>query len=516
MTVPTAAAGGDYNVVPYLSKPFAQSAPTRLAALAAMFGLSPPAVTGCRMLELGCASGGNLIPLALRFPGARFRGVDLTERHVADGRARVAALDLGNVSIEQGDIGALDLKGERFDFIVCHGVYSWVPAPVREAILRLCGEHLADNGVAYVSYNVHPGWHLRGVIRDMMVYHAGMDGDPKLRIARARWVLDNIAKSSRAGSPYGDMLRGEARLLAGMEDSYILGEFLERENAPCYFRDFAASAAAHGLAYLCEAEIGQCIPEQMSPEIGKLCRTMSGNNLIPLEQYMDFFKGRTFRQTLLVKAAQAGKVERLLTPQRAAQLHFSARLAVAAKDDGSWTFTGANGATLTTRDEAVHRAFARLSEVCPATRTVRELAAEARALDREAAILDAAFKAVLAGVVEVASVPLRLEPAAATRPKPKAARLARLDAGQRSAWTTGPNHTVVPIDVVCACLLPLMDGSNDREALQKALLNAVRDGRIRLMDNKTGLALSGTALDAAAADHVARAIAKLAETGLLS
>jgi methyltransferase family protein/predicted methyltransferase family protein len=204
----------------------------------------------CSMLELGCASGGNIIPLAMRFPGSRFRGVDLTERHVRDGQARVQELGLGNIRIEQGDIAALDLAGERFDYIVCHGVYSWVPSTVRDAILRISADNLTENGVAYVSYNVYPGWQLRGVIRDMMIYHAGTEGDPRTRVAKARWVLDNIAKSSPGDTPYGEMLRSEAKLLAGMDDSYILGEFLERENAPCYFRDFAAKAEAHRLVYL--------------------------------------------------------------------------------------------------------------------------------------------------------------------------------------------------------------------------------------------------------------------------
>src|SRR5262245_4485237 len=157
-----------------------------------MFGLASPVVSQCSMLELGCASGGNIIPLAVRFPGSRFLGVDLTERHVFDGQARIRELCLGNIRIQQGDIAALELGGERFDYIVCHGVYSWVPPPVRDAILRISADNLADNGVVYVSYNVFPGWQLRGVIRDMMIYHAGTEGDPSTRVAKARWALDNI------------------------------------------------------------------------------------------------------------------------------------------------------------------------------------------------------------------------------------------------------------------------------------------------------------------------------------
>jgi SAM-dependent methyltransferase len=204
MTEPTAAAsapaaGGDFNVLPYISKPFPQSAPARLAALATLFGLSPPAVSEARVLELGCASGGNIIPLALRFPGARFLGVDLAERHVQEGRERIDALELKNIRLE-ADLTTLDLKGERFDYIICHGVYSWVPEAAREAILRIVGESLADNGVAYLSYNVYPGWQLRNVVRDMMVYHAGPEaGEDAAGQDRAPADARAHARSARLG-----------------------------------------------------------------------------------------------------------------------------------------------------------------------------------------------------------------------------------------------------------------------------------------------------------------------------
>ncbi len=520
------APGGDYNLVPYGSKPFQQSQPPRLAALATLFGLQPADVTRCSVLELGCASGGNIIPLALRFPGSRFRGIDLTERHVRDAQARIDALGLSNICIEQGDIGTLDLGQDRFDYIICHGVYSWVPPAVREAMLRIISRNLADSGVAYISYNVLPGWHMRGAIRDMMVYHAGMDGDPNMRVAKARWVLDNIAKSTRGSTPYTDMLRGEAKLLATLEDSYILGEFLERENAPCYFRDFVARAEEHGLTYLCEAEIQQCIAENISPDVGALIRVMSQNKLVPFEQYMDFFKGRTFRQTLLVKEAHTSKIERTIQPHRARNLHVSARTTIADKGDGSAVFTGMSGATLHTGNTAAREAVKRLSHVFPDTRTVAELAAEVRAAgvgtdrasviaggDVEAGVLDAVFKMVLAGIAEVSTVPLRIRKGGTDLPK--ATPLARLDASQGFGWTTGPTHGVVPLDVVAMAVLPFMDGSHGREALQEKLLMAVREGRVRLIDNTTKADLEGERLTSAAGQHLSAALESLAAVGLL-
>ena len=517
MTDLASAPGGDYNLVPYVSAPFPQSQPPRLAALAAMFGLTSPEVSQCSMLELGCASGGNIIPLAMRFPGSKFRGVDLTERHVLDGQARVRELGLENIHIEQGDLAALELGGERFDYIVCHGVYSWVPPPVRDAILRISADNLTKNGIAYVSYNVYPGWHLRGVIRDMMIYHAGTEGEPRLRIAKARWVLDNIAKSSRGGTPYGEMLRSEAKLLAGMDNSYILGEFLERENAPCYFRDFAAMAGAHGLVYLCETELHQCIPEHISAEVGPMIRTMSRNNLIPLEQYIDFFKGRSFRQTLLVKAKRAKKIERQLVPERVRGLHVSGRMSSTDKGDGTFVLSSPTGASLVTHHPGVCQAMERLSAVFPATRTVGELAGEGRAAyravaDLDSAILDAVFNMIVIGLLSVSTVPLRPK-AAGT--KPRAWPLSRLDGLQGRSWTTSPAHSIVKLDPICTALLPILDGAHDRDALRQKLLATVQEGHIRLLDKVTGSELQAQALQAAAEEHVTLALDKLAASGLL-
>lgn len=497
------APGGHYNAVPYFSKPYPESQPPRLAALAALYGLAAPGASQCRVLELGCASGGNIIPLALRFPGSRFRGVDLAERHVRDAEIRIAALGLKNIRIEQGDIAALDLGAERFDYIVCHGVLSWVPPRVQDAMLRICAENLADNGIAYVSYNVHPGWQLRKVMRDMMLYRAGTETDPGLRVGTARAALDGIAKAARAGDPFVALLRSEAEMLREQDDSYILSEYLEQENWPSYFHDFAARVQSFGLAYLCDAELQHCIPDTIGADAAAAVRALAGGDFIALEQYMDFFKGRSFRRSLLVKPAQAARIDRTLQPSRAKGLHVSGRFTCTEQGRGTWAFESARGGTLTTGSEVVRRALAKLSDVFPATRTVRELAAEVRALDQEAVILDAVFTLMLAGLVEVSSVPLRVSAVAANRAKPKAGRLARLDAQQGGTWTTDPAHNMVPLGEVCAMLLPFLDGTHDRDALKAKLLAAAA--------GEGGLRLEEAAVHA----RVAAAIETLAAAALL-
>jgi SAM-dependent methyltransferase/methyltransferase-like protein len=514
--------GGDYNVVPYDSMPFPQSEPSRLAGLARLFGLEPPPVSRARVLELGCASGGNIIPVAARFPEARFVGIDLSARHVAEGRERISELDLSNIEIRQGDLTEISLGSETFDYIICHGVYSWIPRAAQEAVLKIAAESLSPTGVAYVSYNVFPGWQMRNVVRDIMLYHAGERGEPRQRIAKARWALEQMAKFTREDSPYGAMLRSEAKTLVGMNDSYILGEFLAADNAPCYFRQFIARAEAHKLTYLCESELPLCLPENLSPEVGQLIRTMSANQLIPLEQYIDFFIGRTFRQTLLVHARQAAHIKRTLTPDRVGHLHVSGRIGFSAADSAAdrFVFRDPAGRMLTTGDKLVRNALERLGAAYPETRTVgqllKEVATSAGPPVTQAAtrIADAVFKMVVGGLVAVSAEPVRTGRAAATTPK--AWRVARIDAAAKRQSTTNLRHEVARFDVVSRALVPALDGNHDRAALQERLLRAVRGGEIRLVDNKSGQPIAeGAALTAAVAEHVDLALQRLADGALL-
>lgn len=148
-----------YNQFPYSSHAYPHSAPEQLQAIAHVFGHSAPSVGTARVLELGAAGGGNLIPAAIRNPAMRAVGVDLSDVQVEMARARAHELGLQNIEFVQADLA--ELEGEalgEFDYIICHGLYSWVPPQVQEAMLRICGNNLAPGGLAFVSYNTYPGW----------------------------------------------------------------------------------------------------------------------------------------------------------------------------------------------------------------------------------------------------------------------------------------------------------------------------------------------------------------------
>ena len=139
-----------YDEMPYTSYPFADTHPSRLAAIAQIFGLNPPALENARILELGCASGGNLTPLALYYPNMQLVGVDYSSVQVNEGIEAIKKLGLKNVELKHMSIADITPELGLFDYIICHGVYSWIPKEVQDAILRVCNENLVKNGVAYV------------------------------------------------------------------------------------------------------------------------------------------------------------------------------------------------------------------------------------------------------------------------------------------------------------------------------------------------------------------------------
>src|SRR6478752_7458358 len=117
-----------YDELPYPTRPRYSTHPDCLALLATLAGMQPTPIDRCRMLELGCGPGGNLLPLADAFPHSQFVGVDLSARQIEMGQEIVRALAMPNLQLEAKSILDIDASLGEFDYIVAHGVYSWVPA----------------------------------------------------------------------------------------------------------------------------------------------------------------------------------------------------------------------------------------------------------------------------------------------------------------------------------------------------------------------------------------------------
>jgi methyltransferase-like protein len=508
-----------YDEVPYESYPFAQSHPDRLATVATLLGLKPPPVDRCRVLELGCASGGNLIPMALTVPESTFLGIDLSRRQIADGRRVVDALGLKNIELRHQSILDVTPETGRFDYVVCHGIYSWVPPAVQDKILDICRQNLAPSGVAYVSYNTYPGWHMRSMIRRMMLYHASHFQQPQARLQQARALLDFLVESAGTeNSPYSAILKSEVEIVRNSRDSYLFHDHLEECNDPIYFYEFVERVTAKRLRYLGEADISVMVPRNFRPEVEQVLQRLS-TDIIHTEQYMDFVRNRMFRQTLLchqdLTPVYGLKPERLLGLYMA-----SPAKPVSAQPDiystAAEQFRGLGEITLTSQEPLVKAAMVHLADVWPREVRFEELRdaarqrldapiiadeiTAARDTQRLGECLLTFYTSASTRLIElhVHPTPLKLQ----LSDRPVASPLARLQA-EAGNNVTNLRHEVITLEHFNRHVVRQLDGTHDRAALVDILTELVaqdvlsmRDGDVVIRDVATIRQHLRTALDA--------------------
>jgi methyltransferase-like protein/SAM-dependent methyltransferase len=520
-----------YDEAPYESYPHPQSAPGQLAAIAWMFGLDPPDVNGARVLEIGCAAAGNLIPFAATHPLARTVGIDLSKVQIEQGRRRVRALGLDNVELMHIDVAHLDLAAMgQFDFIICHGVYSWVPDQVQEAILAACSQLLSPAGVAYVGYNTYPGWKAREIVRDAMLLSVGDSTTIGERLSRARTMVDFLQK---AAQPDGVVARAlsDYQLIAAAAggDYYLLHEELEIFNAPCYFRDFVDRAREHGLEYLAEAKPEYSFVSNYGPTVSDHLLDHADDQIL-LEQHLDFVVNRHFRQTLLVPAERAPQISRRLGRTRCRRMHFAASLppfsGETRLDDSSQQYGDPDGGNLVTRDAGLKAAIDALTDRWPWTLSWQELVDVARARlarvgiaaapDFEARIDRLLECLIIQGQARYRLAPVSPEPACTpVRLNEAARRMAELTREDADAFVFNQWHELLPLSAVDRHLLPLLDGRRDRQALVEALMDVVDQGLIRI-DRDDGQMLDEEGLRDVLAQQVDALPQRLAEMKLMS
>jgi SAM-dependent methyltransferase len=485
----------DYDATPYQSDAFPQSAPGRLAAIAHVFGLDVPDVSRARVLEIGCAAGGNLLPFAVGHPAARVMGIDLSQVQINQGRTRVADLGLDNLELVAGDIARMDLASlGEFDFVIAHGVYSWVPPNVQDALLAALRRLLAPHGVAYVSYNVYPGWKSKEVMRDAMLLASGVSTAPDEKVREARGMADFLEEVAPNDGVLARVLAEFRAREEGFGDSYLLHDELETFNAPCYFYEMLGRARGHGLEYLAEARPETMFPANHGPKLAEYLREKCGGVQVLVEQYLDFAVNRTFRESLLVHAERAPQIRFDPDPGRYGPLHFAAWTPPVGGptviDHSRQEYEVADGATLFTNDPGLKATLEVLNARWPWTLSRRELVDALHARLVSAGLQPSADLAGhvdnLMGVLIVqGQVRYRLDPvlpeptsAASLRLDEPLRRMAELTCSDGDASIFNLWHEPLIPSPVDRHLLPLLDGTRGRDALLQAILRIDRDDPI--------------------------------------
>lgn len=489
-----------YDLVQYPSLPFDRSHPDQLAVMATLFGLEPAPPEKCRVLEIACADGGNIIPMACELPESSFRGFDLAQAVVENGQRMIADLGLSNIRIDQMDLMDAGPELGEFDYIIAHGLYSWVPEPVRDKLMSVTKSLLAPQGVAYISFNALPGCRIREMFREMLLIHLRGVTDPNERIKQAREFLDCVRQSKERSGDMGNFLRIEAEFLLDQGPVVLFHDELGEVYHPVFIHDFAAHAGRFGLQFLAEASFPEMQARKFPQEVLDRTEQWCGGDRVMRELYYDFLRGRVFRRTLLCH--ENLQVSDELIEDRMARLHAASIAKPISstpnlKDGVAEEFTGSRSASAKTAHPLAKAALVLLGKAWPQSLSFDELVTSAARLIGEKpdpeSMIRILFGTFAAGLVELHAFP----PRCVAKPGkfPATTVLARFQAKQGKKITTLRHTTVEAEGELERHLLTLLDGSRDFTDLVRELAPEIAGSRDeaarRLQDNLQKLARFG-------------------------
>ncbi|MCZ6155992.1 class I SAM-dependent methyltransferase [Campylobacter ureolyticus] len=299
-----------YDDVPYMSKVYKESLPENSYLAGLLYGLKMSEIGSARVLELACSMGGNIIPFALNHKNAKVVGVDISSIHIQKAKNLANELNITNIEFYEKNILDIDKSFGEFDYIIAHGVYSWVSDDIKDKILQIFDECLAPNGVAYLSYNTYPGWKGKEILRDIMLYRMEdkEQNNPDLKLELGFDTLAFLKNNSVPGiaktaiDEYYDDLKLRSK-------SYILHEYFEETNRPNYFYEVVNSAKKHNLEFLSEANFKNSVFPPIADELKKALNNECKGDRVRFEQFIDFITDGVFRRSLFVKNEFSKKID---------------------------------------------------------------------------------------------------------------------------------------------------------------------------------------------------------------
>ena len=302
-----------YSELLYKSNPFNYTVPALLEANGKLYGLTPKDSRKARVLELGSSFGGNIITQALYNPEAEYVGIDLTAEQVRKGNEIIEKIGLTNIKLIEKNILDVNEDFGKFDYIIVHGVFSWVPENVKDKIIKICNENLNEEGIAYISYNTYPGWKEPDKIREMMIYANKYFpeislGDKNQRgkafisiVAEQMKIYEDISKKK------GDFIK-QIEEVVGMQDYYVAHEYCEDLNNPLYLNEFVDLIKKGNLEYISDVALRLSIISTYNKDtVDKLQQLSQGDHVIK-EQCLDYILDTKFRRSLVCKNSQAKKL----------------------------------------------------------------------------------------------------------------------------------------------------------------------------------------------------------------
>ncbi|MBR0843387.1 class I SAM-dependent methyltransferase [Bradyrhizobium liaoningense] len=510
-----------YDEVYYPGHVYGLTHPNHLATIATVYGMQPAPVERCRVLELGCGVGGNLLPMAFQYPDSEFVGVDLSGVTIERGRRNIATLGLGNIKLLHCDIMNVDASFGQFDYIIAHGVYSWVPSAVREKMMTIFKQNMAPSGICYVSYNAHPFSHLRDMVRDMMRYHTRRLTGMKEKVGQARAILKFLSEGSKANSVHGAVMRDQCNRVLKAPDELLFHDDLDESAEAFLLHEVVEDAGHHGLQYLSDADFSRRYLAGYSEEVRATLQRFPESEFMARDQYQDFVDGNGFRRTLLCHDN--------LSLSRRIDVNFVTRFHVLSTtspvdpdacvtDDSAMVFENQDGSRVTASNPLLKAAHVCLGRAWPRALSFDELLDGARTLlggrradDDQKVLTEAMFILVCSGEVSfLLSRPFLLKEAT---DHPQASLLARRQAQTGPLVTNLLHQTVQLEDDRTRDFLQLLDGARTIDQITAEMTE--RFGHTIRVDQKDIAGQPTEPLLLSTRESVQRSLAMVGKLGLL-
>ena len=470
----------EYDDLVYPSGVYYFTHPDRLAVTAALNGFEPASVSECRVLELGCSDGGNLHAMASILPNAEFVGVDLSPKQIEIANAAKNDQSLDNLQFLAKSFTDIGDELGKFDYIIAHGLFSWIPQPLQDELLSACSRLMSEKGLAYISYNVEPGANEKMWLRQKLLFHVRNIENTRER-AKAAWdFVHFIAKVQEVQSgPFEGYLK---RIIAESKKlvdplAYFYHEYLEIENHSLMLVDFVAKARTAGLDYVGEACPRNTTLAGIDPGLANVISRFS-NDSIEQEQYIDLALETGFRRAILCRSDQ--NLQRTSSPVFQGDWYASCSGSSSESgDDGSRSFSIKGRRTYRTSDPSTIHVLDILTNRWPASCTLKELqnglvAPEGSSVEQE--LHEVLWSLHLDEIISLHKY--RFPVATEITAKPKMTCNARLGAKQ-GQYVSSIQHSGVSLDdPVASIVLSHLDGNHDRAALINILLQASREGKI--------------------------------------
>jgi SAM-dependent methyltransferase len=511
------------NVFVRLNSPIPQTQPDRLATFARMRGLQPHAAESAAVLEIGCGAGRNLLPLADRYPQATFVGIDVSSSQIAVAQQWAAEAGLANVRFHCSPIDRFAAEGGTFDYIIAPDVYSWVDNATRESLFALCARCLAPQGVAYINYNVNPGWQLHIMLGTMMRFAASGAGTAEAQIGAARRMLQSVREMLPSDDDaYGSLMTATADGILTQSDAVLIRNYLQGPGHASYYSEFATDAARHRLQMLGEARQTIRPSEKLAPTDERRLAELS-EDPARKETVRDLIFNTAHRQSMLCRAEVS--IDPLMAPDRLNDLwlegHFSSPdEEIEIEASATSTFVSASGGQMATTLPSMKVAIAYLGSIWPRRARYQDLvevvreqvegAGQSFTPDDQTRLAVRLLECCLEGLLDLHGEREPFAPSPGERPR--ASQLARQEA-VRSDVVASRQQVPLRLELFDRYVLAQLDGTRDVRELVELLLLAATHGQIALVEQ--GQAIPADRARAFVEQELNASLARLAEHALL-